>query len=63
MAAVVWRLFSLSVVTALLGAQAAFAQASYGCVNDAPDPYQQGTSFAPLRPTARYCVISAAACF
>lgn len=48
MVAVDWRLFSLSIVAAILGTQAAFAQASYPCVNDAPDPYQRGTSFAPL---------------
>ena len=46
MAAVDWRLFSLSIVAAILGAQAAFAQSSYPCVNDAPDPYQRGASFA-----------------
>src|ERR1700727_779274 len=54
MAAVDWRLFSLSIAVALLGAQAAFAQASYNCVNDAPDPYQRGSSFAPL-PDGRPC--------
>jgi hypothetical protein len=43
-----WRLFSLSVAAALLGAQAALAQASMPCVNDAPDPYWRGASFAPL---------------
>ena len=43
-----FRLFSLSVIAALWGAQAALAQASYPCVNDAPDPYQRGTSFAQL---------------
>ena len=48
-----WRLFSLSVISpfvaaALLGAQAALAQASTPCVNDAPDPFQRGVSFAPL---------------
>jgi DNA-binding beta-propeller fold protein YncE len=43
-----WRLFLLSVVAALLGVQAAFAQASYPCVNDAPGPYQRGVSFAAL---------------
>ena len=48
-----WRLFSLSVFSlsvaaALLGAQAALAQASTPCVNDAPDPFQRGVSFAPL---------------
>ena len=47
------RLFSLSVISlsvaaALLGAQAALAQASTPCVNDAPDPFQRGVSFAPL---------------
>lgn len=40
--------FSLSMVAAILGAQAAFAQTSYPCVNDAPDPYQRGASFASL---------------
>jgi DNA-binding beta-propeller fold protein YncE len=43
-----WRLFLLSVVAALWGAQAALAQASYPCVNDASDPYQRGVSFAAL---------------
>jgi sugar lactone lactonase YvrE len=48
-----FRLFSLSVISfsvaaALLGAQAALAQASTPCVNDAPDPFQRGVSFAPL---------------
>jgi NHL repeat len=54
-----WRLFSLSVISlsvaaALLGAKDAFAQepalaqASAPCVNDAPDPFQRGVSFAPL---------------
>jgi NHL repeat len=43
-----WRLLSLSVLSAIWGAQAALAQASYPCVNDAPDPYQRGSSFAPL---------------
>jgi sugar lactone lactonase YvrE len=43
-----FRLFSLSVIAALWGAQAALAQASYPCVNDASDPYQRGTSFAQL---------------
>jgi len=48
MAAIGRRLASLSVIVAMWGAHAAFAQASYPCVNDAPDPYQRGTSFAPL---------------
>jgi streptogramin lyase len=48
MAAMGWRLVSLSVILAVWGAHAAFAQASYPCVNDAPDPYQRGVSFAPL---------------
>jgi hypothetical protein len=48
MAAIDWRLFSPSVIAAILGAQAAFAQASYPCVDDAPDPYQRGASFAAL---------------
>ncbi len=30
------------------GVQTALAQTSYPCVNDAPDPYQRGVSFAPL---------------
>ena len=47
------RLFSLSVLAALWGVQAALiqvalAQVSSPCVNDAPDPYQRGASFAPL---------------
>jgi DNA-binding beta-propeller fold protein YncE len=48
MAVIDWRRISLSIVAALLGAQAAFAQESYNCVNDAPDPFQRGTSFAAL---------------
>jgi DNA-binding beta-propeller fold protein YncE len=40
--------FAAALVGAVLGPHAAFAQASYPCVNDAPDPYQRGTSFAPL---------------
>jgi hypothetical protein len=43
-----WRLLLLSIVAALPGVQAALAQTSYPCVNDAPDPYQRGVSFAPL---------------
>jgi DNA-binding beta-propeller fold protein YncE len=43
-----WRLFSLAVFATLFGAQAAFAQAGTPCVNDAPNPYQRGISFAPL---------------
>jgi hypothetical protein len=54
MVVVGWRLFSLSVAAALLGAEtalaqnAALAQMSTPCVNDAPDPYRRGASFAPL---------------
>lgn len=48
MAAMGWRLISLSITLAMWGAHAALAQASYPCVNDAPDPYQRGVSFAPL---------------
>ncbi|SHH82101.1 NHL repeat-containing protein [Bradyrhizobium erythrophlei] len=48
MAAMAWRLVSLSIILAMWGAHAALAQASYPCVNDAPDPYQRGVSFAPL---------------
>jgi DNA-binding beta-propeller fold protein YncE len=47
-AAMGWRLVSLSIILAMWGAHAALAQASYPCVNDAPDPYQRGVSFAPL---------------
>ena len=36
----------LGVQAALI--QTAWAQASSPCVNDAPDPYQRGVSFAPL---------------
>jgi DNA-binding beta-propeller fold protein YncE len=43
-----WRPLALAVFAALWGAQAALAQASYPCVNEAPDPYQRGTSFAAL---------------
>src|ERR1700744_1491474 len=38
----------LVLVAAVLGTAAALAQASYPCVNDAPDPYQRGVSFAAL---------------
>ena len=48
MAAIDWRRFSLSIIAALLGTQTAFAQASSVCVNDAPAPYQRGSSFAAL---------------
>jgi DNA-binding beta-propeller fold protein YncE len=40
--------FAAALGAAVLVTQTAFAQASYPCVNDAPDPYQRGTSFAPL---------------
>jgi DNA-binding beta-propeller fold protein YncE len=43
-----WGLLLLSIVAALPGVQAALAQTGYPCVNDAPDPYQRGVSFAPL---------------
>ena len=48
MAVIDWSRFSLPMIAALLGTQAAFAQASPVCVNDAPDPYQRGSSFAAL---------------
>jgi hypothetical protein len=48
MAMIDWRRFSLTMIAVLLGTQAAFAQASTVCVNDAPDPYQRGASFAHL---------------
>ena len=38
----------LSTVAALPAVQAALAQTSYPCVNDASDPCQRGVSFAPL---------------
>jgi hypothetical protein len=59
MVVVGWRLFSLSVAAALLGAEtalaqnAALAQMSTPCVNDAPDPYRRGASFGTLAIASR----------
>jgi DNA-binding beta-propeller fold protein YncE len=47
-----WRLLTIAAIASVCSAQATLAQIntppSYPCVNDAPDPYRQGSSFAPL---------------